>query len=258
MKIAVCIKLVPSTTALIRVAASGLSLDLAGVELVLSPYDELALEEALRTREKFAGSELLALSIGGHGATRILEHAYALGVDRALLVKAVDLDARAAARCAAAALKSFAPDLVFCGRQAIDDDQWLFPGALAEWLDLPHVTALSSFELDAGGGKATCRRRIEGGEECIELRLPAVVSCDKGLNDPRSPTLKGRLNSKKKPITIQTPADLGLDAAALAPAFQISGYAPPPAKSPGRVLSSPPQAAAAELARLLREEAKVI
>jgi len=258
MKIAVCVKLVPSTTALIRPSADGKLLDLAGVEMVMGPYDEFALEEALKVKDKVAGSEVLVVSVGGDGAAKILEHAYALGVDQCVLVKAPDADAAAAARCAAAALKAFGPQLVFCGRQAIDDDQWLFTGMLAELLDLPHVTAAGSFTLDAGNTKAECKRRVEGGEETLEVVLPAVISADKGLNEPRSPTLKGRLNAKKKQIAVKTPADLGVDAAALVPALRIEGYAPPPPKSPGKVIAKPAKEAAAELVKLLREEAKVI
>lgn len=258
MKIAVCVKLVPSTTALIRVGGDGKSLDLTGVEMVMSPYDEFALEEALKVRDKIPGSEILVVTVGGDVAAKNLEHAYALGVDQCLLVKAPEADAAAAARCAAAALKSFSAELVFCGRQAIDDDQWLFPGMLGELLDLPHVTAVSTFELAAGNAKATCKRRIEGGEETIELTLPALVSAEKGLNEPRSPTLKGRLNAKKKTIATKTPAELGVDAAALAPALRVEGYAPPPPKSSGKVIAKPAKEAAAELVKLLREEAKVL
>jgi len=258
MKIAVCVKLVPATTAVIRVNADGSGLDLAGVEMVLSPYDEYALEEALKVRDKAAGSEILVVSAGSDASMKVLEHAYALGVDNCLLVKAPEAGASAAAWCAAAVLKPYAPSLVFCGRQAIDDDQWLFPGHLAELLDMPHVTAASAFELSPAGDKATCKRRIEGGEETIELALPAVVSCDKGLNEPRSPTLKGRLNAKKKQVAVKTPAEMGVDAAALAPSLKIEKYAPPASKSPGKVLTVSPKDAAKELVRLLREEAKVI
>lgn len=258
MKIAVCVKLVPSTTALIRIAPDGKSLDLTGVEMVMSPYDEFALEEALKVRDKVAGSEILVVSVGGEGSVKILEHAYALGVDNGVLVKAPDADAAVAARCAAAVLKPYAPGLVFCGRQAIDDDQWQFTGMLAELLDLPHVTAASGFALAADNAKAECKRRVEGGEETIEVALPALISAEKGLNEPRSPTLKGRLNAKKKQITAKTPAELGVDAAALAPSLKIETYAPPPPKSPGKVIAKPPKEAAAELVRLLREEAKVI
>lgn len=257
MKIAVCVKQVPSTTAVIRVAADGSRLELAGVETVVGPYDEYALEEALKVREKNAGSTIVVVAVGGEDAGKALTHAYALGVDRAVLVQAPDADPAAAATCAAGFLKGEKPDLVFCGRQAIDDDQWLFPGALGEALDLPHVTAASAFEL--AGTSATCKRRIEGGEEVIEVKLPAVISCEKGLNEPRVPTLKGRLNAKKMKVETKSPADVGVDAAKLAGGLKIERYAPPPEKSPGkRIEGKAPAEAAAELVKLLREEAKVI
>jgi len=258
MKIAVCVKLVPATTAVIRIHADGSGLDLAGVEMVLSPYDEFALEEALKVREKNADSEILVISVGSDAAAKVLEHAYALGVDACVLVKAPDADASVAAKCSAAVLKSFAPDLVFCGKQALDDDQWLFPGYLAELLDMPHVTAASACELASVDGKVTCKRRVEGGEETVVATLPAVVSCDKGLNEPRSPTLKGRLNAKKKQLTVKTPAELGTEVVAFMSALKIERYAPPASKSPGKVIMASPKEAAKELVRLLREEAKVL
>lgn len=255
MKIAVCLKQAPSTTARIQPAADGKSINLAGVELELSPYDEYALEAALQAKDK-AGGEVVALSVGAAGAGAVLTHAFAVGADDALLVQAEGLDAAAAARCAAAAFKSIQPGLVFCGRQAIDDDLWEFPAVLAESLGWPHVSAVCALELSAD--KATCRRRVEGGEEVLEVALPAVISCDKGLNEPRSPTLKGRLNAKKKQIAAKSPAELGLGAEALKPALEVVSYAPPPEKSPGKIVTAPAPEAAAALVQWLRDEAKVL
>lgn len=258
MKITVCLKLVASTTADIRVAPDGKSLLLSGVETIVSPYDEYALEAALKLREQFPGSTIQALTAGGDEAFKCLQYAFALGVDSGLHIKANGLDARAAARAAAAALKDSPPDLVLCGRQAIDDDQWLFPGALAELLNVPHISAAGSLAVSPDAKTLKCRRRVEGGEQVIEASLPAVISCDKGLNEPRTPTLKGRLDAKKKQSLVKTPAELGLSSAEIAPALSVTRYAPPPQKSPGKVISAPPQEAAAELVRWLREEAKII
>ena len=258
MKIAVCLKQTPATTANIRVRDSADGLELSGVEMVVNPYDEYALEQALRVRDAVGGSEIIAVSVGGDDAAKILQQAFALGVDQAVLIKAEDLEPQAAAACIAAFLKGAAPDLVFCGRQAVDDEQWFFPAALGERLDMPHVTAACEFELTAGNAKVTCKRRAEGGDEVVEMQLPAVVSCDKGLNEPRVPTLKGRLAAKKKKAEIKTPADIGVADADLAAQLNIVKYEPPPAKSPGKILSDPPPQAAAELVRLLREEARVV
>ena len=258
MKIAVCLKLVPATTADIRVAGDGQSLQLAGVVLETSPYDTFALEAALKLRETFAGSTIHALTVGGDDALKCLQDAFALGVNGATHIKAAGLDAQGAARAAAALLKPLAPDIVLCGRQAIDDDQWLFPGALAELLGLPHVTAASSLEVSPDGASAKSRRRFADGEQLIQTSLPAVITCDKGLNEPRVPTLKGRLDAKKKQAEVKTPADLGLSDAELQPGLKITNYAPPPQKTSGKVITAPAVEAAAELVRLLREEAKVI
>lgn len=258
MNIAVCLKLVSSTTANIRVAADGKSLLLDGLETIVSPYDEYAMEAALQLREKFPGSKITALSVGGDDALKVLQHAFSVGADDGIHVKEAGLDARAAARAAAAALKPLGCGVIFCGRQAIDDDAWIFPGVLAELLDVPHLTAAAALEPAADGKTFKCRRRFEGGEQVVELQLPAVVSCEKGLNEPRAPTLKGRLEGRKKQPQVKSAADLGLSLADLAPALKTIGFSPPPQKTPGRVIQAAPQQAAAELVRLLREEAKII
>jgi len=258
VKIAVCLKLVPATTADIRVAADGQSLQLAGVETIISPYDEYALEAALKLRESFPGSTIQAVTAGPDDAVKCLTHAFSLGVDSGVHIKAPSADARAAAKAIAALLKSSAPDVVLCGRQAIDDDQWLVPGAIGESLGMPHVTGISGLTMAPDGKSLKAIRRSEAGEETIEAFLPAVLSCDKGLNEPRAPTLKGRLDAKKKQPEIKAPSDLGLSDADVAPALKVTKYSPPPQKNPGKVISTPPAEAAAELVRLLREEAKII
>jgi electron transfer flavoprotein beta subunit len=258
MKIAVCLKLVPATTAEIRVAPDGSSLALSGVETIISPYDDYALEAALKLREANPGSTIQAITAGNDDALKCLQHAFSVGADSGVHIKVATIDARGAAKAIAALLASDKPDVVLCGRQAIDDDQWLVPGALAEALDFAHVTAVSALTESADKSGFQCRRRVEGGEYVIDVKLPAVISCDKGLNEPRAPTLKGRLDAKKKQPVVKTPGDLGLSDADLAPALKITKYAPPPQKTPGKIISSPAKEAAAELVQLLRNEAKVI
>lgn len=255
MKITVCLKLVPATTADIRVAAGGAALQLSGVEMLVNPYDEFAIEAALKLREGAAGSKIQAVTVGGDDALKVLQHAFALGIDSGVHIKA-ETDARGAALAVAAWLKSDLPDVVLCGRQAVDDDAWQFTGALAEALDFAHATAISALEkTDAG---FTCKRRVEGAEYTLTVQTPAVLSCDKGLNEPRAATLKGRLDAKKKTPVVKSPADLGLSDADLASPLTITQYSPPPQKSPGKLITSEPAAAAAELVGLLRSEAKVI
>ncbi|HYG77560.1 MAG TPA: electron transfer flavoprotein subunit beta/FixA family protein [Planctomycetota bacterium] len=257
MKIAVCLKLVPATTADLRVSPDGQSLQLSGVETIVSPYDEFALEAALKVKESVPGSSVHAISAGPDEALKCLQHAFSVGGDAGTHIKGT-FDAHTAARLIAAVLGEIAADVIFCGRQAIDDDQWLVPGALGELLNIPHVTAVSSLNLGPEKTSFECRRRFEGGEQVIQLQLPAIISCDKGLNEPRAPTLKGRLDAKKKQPVVKTAAELGVAEAELAPALTITRYSPPPQKNAGKIISSPPAEAARELVRLLREEAKII
>jgi len=258
MKIAVCLKLTPVTTADIRVAADGRSLLLADVETALSFYDEHALEAALRLRDALAGTTIHALSVGGDECVKCLQHAAALGAASVLHIAAPGVDARAAARLAAAALRDLAPDLAFCGRQAIDDDLRLFPGALGELLGWPHLSAATSLEVAATLSSATARRRCEGGEEALQAALPAVVSWDRTPFEPRIPTLKAKLAARRRQPDVRTPDSLGVSADELAAALAVTNYAPPPQRAPGRIITGPPEEAAAELARLLRGEAGVI
>jgi electron transfer flavoprotein alpha subunit len=247
MKIAVCIKVVPDTTANVRVAPDGRALLLDQVEWVLNPYDEYALEEALKTREAFAGSVIHVISIGGAEAVKGLRQALALEVDQAWHVSGA-ADCAIAARAAAKILQEFQADLIFCGRQACDDDLWLFPGLLAELLNIPHLAAATELQAAPDGQSIQVRRRFYAGEQLMALPLPAVVSCDKGLNEPRVPRLKSRLAAKRKQPLVRTLAELGL-AESLPRAV---AYLPPAQKKQGQVISGSPDQIAAELARVLR------
>ena len=258
MRFAVCLKLVPAPTADLRVVAGGQAPLLAGVEMAVSFYDEYALESALRLREAFPGSTIHALSVGGGECVKCLQHALALGVDSALHIQAPGVDARAAAKLAAAALRPLSPDLVLCGRQAMDDDLCFFPGALGEWLDWPHLSAVFSLEAAPAQRSVKCHRRFEGGEQIIASTLPAVISCDRGPLEPRIPTLKGRLAARKMALPERTPAELGLTARDWEPAPAPVRYAPPAQRTPKKLLAGAPAEAAAELLRLLRHEEKII
>jgi electron transfer flavoprotein beta subunit len=256
MKIAVCLKRVPSTTADLRPTPDGTALNLAGVEHVVNPYDEYALEAALRIRDARPGSTILAFTAGDDSAAQCATYAFSLGADQAVHVKAAGLSAQTAARAAAVVVKEWGAELVLCGRQAIDDDQWEFTGALAEALDWPHVGAVTGLIFAADNSSAECKRRFNRDEQTLTTSLPAVISCDRGLNEPRSATLKGRLDAKKKQAVAKTLADLGI--APPPAALKLEQYAPPPQKAPGKTIALPPAQAAAELVRLLRQEAKVL
>jgi electron transfer flavoprotein beta subunit len=246
----VCIKQVPDTETRVKVAADGKQLDPAGVTWIMNPYDEFAVEEALRIKEQAGSGEVVALTLGGPGAATTLRNALAMGADRAIhLTHEGDaLDPLQVARALAAEIGPLAPRVVWFGRQAVDDDATQVGPMVAEMLGMPCVSAVAKFELN--GDQATVERDIEGGREVLEVQLPAAFTTDKGLNEPRYASLKGIMAAKKKTIDAKpaVPGDPGLE---------ILSLELPPARSAGRIVGEGP-AAAAELARILREEAKVI
>jgi electron transfer flavoprotein beta subunit len=260
MKLLVGLKYVPDTEAKVKVGADGRSFDPAGVKMIASPYDEFALEEAVRLKEAAGSGEVVVVCAGPEGAGTALREALAKGADRAILVGGVpeQADGLARARVLAAVARRESPDLVLLGRYGVGTDEGQTGPMLAEILDLPHAGAVS--KLEVANGRLTARREVEGLVEVLEGTLPAVVTCDKGLNVPRYANIKGIMAAKKKPIEPLAAADLGVDAADLAPGARVTWEAlelPPPRKA-GRVLQGDPADTARELARLLREEAKVI
>ena len=251
MRLAVCLKLVPSPSAHLPWAAAGP--DLSVLDLELNPYDGLALEAALSLRDS-RGGEFSALCVGGAEQTPALHLALALGAAEVRRVDAPGADAPAAAKCAAAALRSENLDLVLCGRRACDDDLEFFPAALAELLGWPLARGVCFIEPPGADGAWLCRRRSEAGEELLAVRAPAVVSVDRGCYVLREPGIRARLAAKRGSICVRTPAELGLPAEQLAPAFRAVKSEPPPARAPRRILESAPRQAAAELARIIRRE----
>lgn len=246
----VCIKQVPDSETRVKVAADGRHLDPAGVTWVMNPYDEFAVEEALRIKEKAGAGEVVVVTLGGSGATTTLRNALAMGADRAIHLthEGPALDPLQIARALATELKPLAPQLVWFGRQAIDDDAAQVGPIVAEMLGLPCVTAVAKFELN--GDKATVEREIEGGREVVEVQLPAAFSTDKGLNEPRYASLKGIMAAKKKPLE-EKPAQ------GVASRIRVRALREPAARPAGRIVGEGPDAVP-ELVRLLREEAKAI
>ncbi len=248
MKIAVCVNHVPDTETKIRIGPGGVLIDTAGVNFMLSPYDEVAVEEGLRIREKFKG-EVIVLSLGGDAHKDTLRKALAMGADRAVLLKDGEVrDSFAVAYGLAQELKVIAPDVLLFGKQSIDYDDAQVGTLVAEMLGLPSVSVVTKMEID--GGSVVCEREIEGGREVVETKLPAVFLAQKGLNEPRYPSLKGIMAAKSKPIEEKVPASVEARVEALR-------LRKPPGKNPGRILGSD-RTAVAELVRLLHEEAKVI
>ena len=253
MKIVVCIKHVPDTEAKIKIGPGGTQPDLAGVKMILSPYDEFALEEALRIKEAGAVAEVVALAAGADDVQTSLRQALAVGADRAVHVQDPGLaaaDPLTRARALAAAIRAEAPELVFTGKMGVGDDEGQVTAMLGELLDRPHVGGVIRFELSPSG--FTARRGIEGAVEVVDGQLPAVIGWDKGEHELRYAALKGIMAAKKKPLDVR-PAE-----AAGEPVVRRESLELPPPRPAGRVLSGDAADAARELARLLREEAKVI
>jgi electron transfer flavoprotein beta subunit len=260
MKIIVCMKQVPDTTTRIRVAPDGKGIADSDVSWIVGPYDEYAIEEALKIKEARGGGEVILVSLGPDRVQSALQKALAMGADSALHLKDPLFDATdtlGIARALAAAIRTLAPfDLVLTGQQGVGGDNSQIPGLLAELLDLPQVTVAVKIELQ--DGKAVVEREVEGAHEVWETSLPAVISAQKGLNEPRFASLKGIMAAKKKPVTIKDAAGLGLTAEMLAPQIQLLALSLPPERPPVKMIEGDAATQARELLRLLHEEAKVI
>ena len=250
MKIAVCVKRVPDTESRIRIGAGGAGIDEAGVKFILNPYDEYAVEEALQRREKAGAGEVIVVALGPDAAQETIRVALAMGADRGVLLKAdaIPPDGLAVAKALAAELRDGGYDLVLFGKLAVDDYNHQVGVMVAELLGLPCISSVAKLAIE--GGAVTAEREIEGGIEVSACALPAVLTCDKSLNTPRYPALKGIMAAKKKPIEVK-PAQLG------AVRLQVAALTPPAERKEGRIVGEG-VAAVPELVRLLRTEAKVL
>jgi electron transfer flavoprotein beta subunit len=247
LKTIVCIKRVPDTEARIRITDG--RVDGAGVKFVISPYDEFALELALRLKEGSGGGEVTVMSVGEAAAVEQLRAALAVGADRAVLLKGqTTLDGLATARALASEIQGAGADLVLLGMKAGDDDQQQVGPMLAELLGLPCITVAA--QLDVEAGKVVCHREIEGGVEIVEAPLPCVVTITKGAFEPRYPSLKGIMAAKKKPLE-EKDAQLG------ASRIEVRALNLPAERAAGRIVGQGVEAVP-ELVRLLRDEAKVL
>lgn len=248
MDLIVCLKRVPDTTARLKVGADGKSISPEGVDFVVNPYDEFAIEAALQLKDKHGG-ETVGVTLDADGSDAILRKALAMGLDRGVVIKGGNpFDGAATAEILAGVIKGMKYDLILFGKQAIDGDAYQVPSMVAHHLGIPRVNVVTKLEVD--GGVAKCRRQIEGAEEIVELKLPAVVACQKGLNEPRYPSLKGIMAAKKKPVDVKA-------APAVAARLEVLKLETPAARPAGRIVGQGKDAVP-ELIRLLREEAKVI
>ena len=257
----VCIAYVPDTETKIKIAADGKSIDEADVKWIVSPYDEFGLEEALKIREAKGAGTVTVLGVGPERVKTGLRECLARGADEAIWVDAGGagyLDALGTAKALAAASKGGAYDFYWFGQKGVGYDESLVGPMFAELAGVPHVGSVIKLEL--GDGKVTAHREIEGAHEVVECALPAVLTAQKGLNEPRYASLKGIMAAKKKPIAEKKLADLGVAEADPAQAkTRWRKLELPPARQAVKLVpADDPAAAGKELARLLREESKVI
>ena len=258
MNILVCVKHVPDTETRVKIAADGLHLDLGEANWVINPYDEFAVEEALQLKEKLGG-EVTAMTVGTDEAIKTLRQALAMGADKAVLLADgafEGMDAAGVAKVLAAAAKKVPFDLVLCGKHAVGDDNQQVGNLVGQLLGIPSVSVVTGLELE--GQSLVLKREVEGGTEVVKASLPALVTCQKGLNEPRYPSLKGIMAAKKKEVLTWKAADLGLDAQELKPAFELKKLELPPPRPAGKVLGGEIPDQVKELVRLLHEESKAI
>ena len=249
MKILVPIKRVVDYNVKVRVKPDGSGVDTANVKMSMNPFDEIAVEEAVRLKEKGVATEIVAVSCGVAACQETLRTALALGADRAILVETdVELQPLAVAKLLKAVAGDEKPDLVILGKQAIDDDANQTGQMLAALLDWPQATFASKVEVANGG--ATVKREVDGGLETVEVKLPAIVTTDLRLNEPRYATLPNIMKAKKKPLAVTQPAALGVDVAPRLVTLKV--VEPARRKGGGKV------ADVKELVAKLRNEAKII
>lgn len=200
MNILVCISRVPDTAARILVGSDGKSIDKQNVKFIINPYDEFAIEEALRLKEKSGGEPVVtAIAVSNEDAKEQLRTALAMKVDRAVFIKSAEvLDSYQVAFNIAEFAKELKPDLIFLGRQSVDFDSLQMPSMLGELLGMPSVSVVSGLKVE--GTKVTAERDIEGGKEVVEAQMPCIISAQKGLNEPRYPKLPDIMKAKSKTI----------------------------------------------------------
>jgi electron transfer flavoprotein beta subunit len=255
----VCIAQVPDTETRIKIGGDGRHIDDTGIKYIVSPYDEYALEEAIRLKEK-QGGDVTVLAFGPDRVQQALRESLARGATKALHVKGEsgDADSLGIAKVLAAAIKSVPHDLVFFGKQGVGTDNSLVGPMVAEILGYPQVNVVT--HLEVADGKITAHREIEGAEEIIEAATPAVITAQKGMNEPRYASLKGIMAAKKIAIDSKSISDLGLaDSDIVNQRVTVVSLELPPEKSGGRKIDgADPAAAAKEIVRYMKEEAKAL
>lgn len=264
MKIMVLLKRTPDTETKINISHDGTNLDHSQTNFIINPYDEFAIEEAVLTKEKLGTGEVVVCSFGPAETKEAIMRALAMGGDRGLLLSnegLEDLDSLTLAKILKEVVTSEAPDLIFCGKQGIDNDNMHLGTMLAELMGWPHVNVANKVSVDANGS-AEVEREVEGGQvEVYSVKLPAVIGANKALNNPRYTPIPAIIKAKRKPFDNKTVGDYGLDPSNLKSSVKVktSNYQYPPEKAAGKVLKDQPiSAMVTELVELLQSEAKVL
>ena len=263
MRILTVVKQVPDSNAAIKVLPDTSGIDLTGLKHVPDPFDEFGVELAVQLKEKRSDvTEVVALTLGPDRAGEALRVSLAMGADSGIHLNDPKFESKNelfAAFVIAEAIKKDADgfDLILCGKYNIDLDAGAVGPALAEFLDIPHVGAVTGLDISDDGKHFTARRRIEGAEEIVECDLPALLTIEKGLVEPRYPSLPNLMKAKKKPVKVITSADIPGEDSTQAGAEFVS-IAPPPPRPDCKIIEGEPEEMAKELVRLLREEAKVL
>lgn len=249
MKIAVCVSHVPDTATKVKVGEDGKRINPDGVTYIINPYDEFAVEEALKTKELFGGdSTVKVYSVGSDKSKESIRKALAMGADEGVLLKDENQrDSIGIATALADEIKNDGCEIIFCGKQSVDYDNSITGQLVAEILDYSCISVVVRLKID--GTKVTAEREIEGGKEIVETELPVVIAAQKGLNEPRYASLKGIMASKKKTIEEKPAIESNIQTEV------VKMHLPPP-KQPGRIIGTD-SSAVPELVKLLREEAKV-
>lgn len=258
MIIAVLIKQVPDTETKIRIKADATGIEENDIKYIVSPYDEFAIEEALQIKQKLGQGEVTVISVGPERSVEALRTALAMGADKAIHVdnESAVLDSFQTSKALSGVIKKIGAQIVICGKQAIDGDNGQVVQMVAEILDWPQVMIVEKFEPNSDKQSAKLTRRVSGGaKEVYEASFPLIFGCEKGINTPRYASLPGIMKAKTKPIEkLKASEFVGSDAARV----KFDGFALPPERAAGRRIEGEPAAQAAEVAKLLREEAKVI
>ena len=259
MNIIVCVKQVLDTAAKIEIQHGQVVTQ--GIPRIINPYDEFAIEEAICIKEKREGVEVTLLTFGPEKFRDALRKGLAMGADEAVHIMDVSLeglDSFAVALVLARAVRTLPYDLILCGRQAVDDDMAQVGPTLAVLLGIPYISVVTKLALSEDNRQAMVTRQIEGGSEVLEAPLPVLLTCQKGLNEPRLPSLKGIMKAKKKEIKIMDVVALGVDPATLEESrVTPSNLALPPGRKKGIILEGSVQDAASRLAQILRNDLKV-